>query len=114
LFDFTDEIKALRERLAEAQAYLRIEALRARRPQLEAEMGRPDLWDDAELARNVQTELSEIVGDIELYEDLERRIDDAATLFELAREENDESVASEIRESVDSTKKRFDELELRA
>jgi peptide chain release factor 2 len=114
LFDFTDEIKALRERLAEAQVYLRIEALRARRPQLEAEMGRPDLWDDAELARKVQTELSEIVGDVELYEELEGRIDDAATLFELAREESDDSVESEIRESIDATKKRFDELELRA
>jgi len=84
LFDFTDEIKALRERLAEAQVYLRLDALRARRPQLEAEMGRPDLWDNTEVARKVQTELSEIVGDIDLYEELEQRFDDAATLFELA------------------------------
>jgi peptide chain release factor 2 len=114
LFDFTDEIKALRERLAEAQVYLRIDALRARRPQLEAEMGRPDLWDNADVARKVQTELSEIVGDIDLYDDLEQRIDDAATLFELAREEGDDSLESEIREAVEATKKRFDELELRA
>ena len=114
MFDFTDELKALRERLAEAQAYLRIDALRARRPQLEAEMGRPDLWDNTEVARQVQTELSEIVGDIDLYEELEGRIDDAATLFELAREESDDSVESEIRESIEGTKKRFDELELRA
>jgi peptide chain release factor 2 len=114
LFDFTDEIKALRERLAEAQVYLRLDALRARRPQLEAEMGRPDLWDNAEVARKVQTELSEIVGDVELYDNLEGRIDDAATLFELAREESDDSVESEIRESIEGTKKRFDDLELRA
>jgi peptide chain release factor 2 len=114
LFDFTDEIKALRERLAEAQVYLRLDALRARRPQLEAEMGRPDLWDNTEVARKVQTELSEIVGDIDLYDELEQRIDDAATLFDLAREESDDSVESEIRDSIQATKKRFDELELRA
>ena len=94
--------------------YLRLDASRARRPQLEAEMGRPDLWDNTEVARKLQTELSEIVGDIELYDQFERRIDDAATLFELAKEESDDSVESEIRESIDATKKRFDELELRA
>jgi peptide chain release factor 2 len=114
LFDFTDDLEALRERLNEAHGYLRLDALRARRPQLEAEMGRPDLWDDADVARKVQTELSEVVGDIELYDDLARRIDDAETLFELAREEGDESVAPEIADSIEQTKKRFDALELRA
>src|SRR5260221_238208 len=77
-------------------------------------MGRPDLWDNTEVARKVQTELSEIVGDIELYDELDQRIDDAATLFDLAREESDDSVESEIRDSIQATKKRFDELELRA
>jgi peptide chain release factor 2 len=114
LFDFTDDLEALRRRLDEAQDYLRLDVLRARRPQLEAEMGRPDLWDDADVARKVQTELSEIVGDIELFDDLARRIDDADTLYELAQEESDESVEAEIAESIEQTKKRFDALELRA
>ncbi len=49
--DHTDAFGELRKRLAEAERYLAIDDLRARRPQLETEMGRPDLWDDPEVAR---------------------------------------------------------------
>ncbi|MDD9372147.1 MAG: peptide chain release factor 2, partial [Acidimicrobiales bacterium] len=45
--DLTDDLKALRARLSEAETYLKVDELRARRPQLEAEASRPDLWDDA-------------------------------------------------------------------
>ena len=38
----------MRRRLGEAETYLRVDALRSRMTELEAEMGRPDLWDDAE------------------------------------------------------------------
>jgi peptide chain release factor 2 len=112
--DFTDDLKALRERLDEAEHYLRIAELRARRPQLETEMGRPDLWDDPEVARKVQTELSETMDDIELFDVLARRLDDAATLYELAREESDDSVEGEIAEAIADLRGRFDTLELRA
>lgn len=56
--DHTDAFGELRKRLAEAERYLAIDELRARCPQLETEMGRPDLWDDADVARKVQTELA--------------------------------------------------------
>ena len=46
--DFSDDIGALRRRLDEAEQYLRIDELRQRRPQLETEASRPDLWDDPE------------------------------------------------------------------
>ena len=114
MYDFSSDISALKGRLAEAHGYLRIDALRARRPQLEAEMGRPDLWDDPELARKVQTELSEITEDLGLYDSLDGRIDDALTLYELGRDEGDDSVETEVRELIASTERRFDELELRA
>jgi peptide chain release factor 2 len=114
MIDFAEPIAALRERLAQADGYLRIADLRARRPQLETEMGRPDLWDDADVARKVQTELSSVVDDLDLYDDLARRIDDAATLFELSVEEDDDSVEAEIRESVAAIAAQFDQLELRA
>ena len=37
MHDFSDDLCRLRGRLEEAEVYLRVEALRARRPQLEAE-----------------------------------------------------------------------------
>ena len=45
--DFTDDLRELRRRLAEAEIYLRVGELRNRLSELESEMGRPDLWDDA-------------------------------------------------------------------
>ena len=44
--DFTAELEALGERLAEAERYLGREKLEVRRAELEAEVAEPDLWDD--------------------------------------------------------------------
>src|SRR4029450_9238250 len=93
--DLTDELKALRARVSEAETYLGIDELRAKRPQLEAEASRPDLWDDADRARRVTAELAGVIDDIDQYEDLAGRIDDAETLHELARDEGDEGSLAE-------------------
>ncbi len=58
-------------RLDEVRQYLRIDDLRDRRPQLETEASRPDLWDDADKARAVTGELASVTDDIEAYEALE-------------------------------------------
>jgi peptide chain release factor 2 len=112
--DFSDDISALARRLDEARVYLRIEELAARRPQLETEASRPDLWDDPDLARKINGELSACTEDLELFERLGGRIDDAATLYELAREEGDESIEPEIDDALSVLRNEFEELELRA
>jgi peptide chain release factor 2 len=112
--DFTDDIAELRKRLAEAEQYLRIGELRARRPQLETEASRPDLWDDPDAARAVTSELAAATGDIELVEGLTSRVDDAETLAELAREEGDESQEPEIVRELAAVGRKLDELELRS
>lgn len=112
--DFSSQISALRTELDETRGYLRIDELRARRPQLEAELGRPDLWDDAEAAQKLQREFAEMTDDLELYEGLEQRLDDLTTLHELAREESDESLEPEIQAEVDALDREFSTLELRA
>jgi peptide chain release factor 2 len=112
--DLSDEFAALRSRLAAARDYLDVDRLTARRPQLETEASRPDLWDDPEAARRVNAELSAVVEDLELVDELGGRLDDVETLWELAREEGDDSVADEIDAGVASLGARFDELELRA
>jgi peptide chain release factor 2 len=98
--DLSDELKDLRSRLAEAEGYLKVDELRARRPQLEAEASRPDLWDDADRARAVTGELAGVNDDIGRYEDVERRLDDAETLYELAREEGEEASVNEAAEAL--------------
>jgi peptide chain release factor 2 len=112
--DFSDDLRALEERLAQAGHYLRVDDLRARRPQLEAEMSRPDLWDHPTEARRVQTELAAIVDDVTIHDTLAQRIDDVATLFQLGREEADDSVEGEVRDAIAAIRSEFEQLELRA
>jgi peptide chain release factor 2 len=112
--DVSDEISTLRRRHAEAAAYLRIDELRHRRPQLETEASRPDLWDDADRARQVTGELSSVTDDLDAYDALGGRIDDVETLAELADEEHDDSLAPEIEEALASLAADFSALELRS
>ena len=92
--DLTEDLKRLRTELDEAQEYLRVEEIRARLPQLETEMGRPDLWDDADRARKVQTEFTGVKDDLELFDRMSGQVEDAETLWELSKEEKDDSLES--------------------
>ena len=112
--DFTDQISAVAARLDEASGYLRIDELKMRQPQLEAEASRPDLWDDQEKARKVTSELSAVNEDLELYDRLRSEVDDLETLHMMAREENDESLEPEIAEQATSLETVLDELEMRS
>ena len=112
--DVSDDIKALRRRHEEAAGFLKVDELRARRPQLETEASRPDLWDDADRARKVTGELSAVVEDLEKFDELGSRIDDAEVLAELAAEEHDDSVEAEIEASLTALADDFRDLELRS
>ena len=114
MIDYTERLDALRERVTQAEGYLRIADLRTRRPQLETEMGRPDLWDDPDTARKVQTELASVIDDLDIYDRLMSRVDDASTLYQLGVEEGDDSVEAEITDLLAKTESELDELELRA
>ena len=112
--DFSNALDDLTRRLGDASVYLRIDDLNARRPQLETEMSRPDLWDDAEAAQAVQREFSAVDGDLQLFAELSDRIDDVSMLAEMAREEGDESQEPEIESVIAKLERQFAELELRA
>jgi peptide chain release factor 2 len=112
--DLTDDLKQMRSRLQEAEGYLRLDELRARRPQLEAEASRPDLWDDPERAKRVTGELSGVVDDLDRYDDLAARLDDAETLHELARDEGDEASLAEVEQSLAAVDADLRAIELRS
>ena len=74
----------------------------------------PELWNDQEQARKVTTEQSRVRVDVELIDGLDERVADLETLFELAREESDDSVEGEIADGVAKVGEELDRLELRA
>ena len=112
--DFSDDLAELHRRLAQSEHYLGIAGLRERRPGLEAEAADPELWDDPGRARRVGEEFAAVNDDIACYEGLASRLEDAATLWQLATELDDDSVIGEIAEAVGSLRADFDGLELRS
>ena len=112
--DFTDDLAQLRQRVDDARRYLGIEAARTRLVELEQEAGEPGLWDDPDRARGVTTELARVKDDVDLVDGLEGRLSDLETLRELAQEESDDSVESEIATGITALARELDGLELRA
>ncbi|HET7489762.1 MAG TPA: peptide chain release factor 2 [Acidimicrobiales bacterium] len=114
MHDFSDDLGALAKRLGEADRYLDVEGKRARMAALEKDLAKPDLWDDADHARAVTTEFGRLNDDVSLLDDLRARLADAETLFELAVEESDDSVETELDATVADIGRRLDELDLRS
>ena len=112
--DFPEEISTLRQRLSEAEKYLRIDELKNQKISLEEESADPDLWNDQDKGRQVQTDLSRVVEDLERYSVLQSRIEDAETLIEMAVEEKDQSLDEEIERLISETVEDFDSLEVQS
>ena len=117
--DFTAELEALGERLAEAERYLGREKLEVRRAELEAEVAKPDLWDDPDHARSVTKELGRVSADLDQLDALRGALEDARALLELTEEsaaEGDRDVAldAELVETVDALGTRLGALELQS
>jgi len=112
--DLTDELKAERTRLSELASALDIEGKRARLAELEKSASDPGLWDDPDAARSVTTEMSRVKDDIDLVDGLDGRLSDTELLFEMGRDESDDSVGPELAVALAGLVSDLDALELRS
>ena len=72
-----------------------VAGLRRQLEELEGEMARPDLWDDAEAAQAVGRKKNAVEAELTLHDRLESGLDDAEASLELAEEERDASLLAE-------------------
>ncbi|MEO5723594.1 MAG: peptide chain release factor 2 [Ilumatobacteraceae bacterium] len=112
--DYTDDLKELRRRLGEAEGYLKIGPNRARLSELEVEVGRPDLWDDQDAAKRINSEYAAVKDDIDAYDRLAGDLADVELLHEMARELDDASQEPDIDIANASIVSRLDDLDLRS
>jgi peptide chain release factor 2 len=112
--DFSEDLADLGRRVRDAHGYLRVDEARARLAELEEQAADPGLWGDPDRGRAVTSELARVRDDIGLMQGLEQRVSDLETLYELGREEGDDSVEAEIAEGVDALARELDALELRS
>jgi peptide chain release factor 2 len=112
--DFTDELRALRERVVEAHRYLRIDANRTRLAELEGQIAAPHLWDDQDRAKRLTGEYARVKADLDTYDALAQAMEDVEVLHELAREEGDESQEPDIEAAARALDTQLSQLELRS
>ena len=89
-----------------------VEGKRSRAAELEAQAADPGLWGDPDRARQVTSKLSGLKADIDRYDALARRLDDAQAIDELLAEADDPDLAAELASSLHSLEADVDELEL--
>jgi peptide chain release factor 2 len=112
--DIPAALISLGDRLAEAGHFLAADRLAERQAQLEAAASEPGLWDDADHAREVTTELGRVNEDLDLLAALAERLSDAETLNELIEEESDQSLRPEVEGVLADLDRRLSALELRS
>lgn len=112
--DFSEALSERRDRVQAARKYLNIDEGRKRLAELSEQVAAPDLWDDPERGRKVSSEFTALSDDINNYDDLSSRIDDAETLWQLGVEEGDESVESEVEAQLASISESLDHIEVRS
>ena len=89
-----------------------IAGLRHERDELEQKMSVDGFWDDVENANKVNQRIKVLIAKIEKYEKLIARGDDLLTLIELADEEEDESMVSEVQAEYEAFSEAVEALKL--
>lgn len=76
------------------------------------EMEAPGFWDDPDRSNRQMKELKNLKDVVEQCDKLSGQYDDILTLIEMGNEENDESMAAEIRGEMDEFINEFEELRI--
>jgi len=87
---------------------------RTRLSELEQLASDPSLWDDPDAARKVTGELARVKDDVDELGSLEQRLSDVEVLYELAREEADDSFEAEVDAGMAAVERDLAVVELRA
>ncbi|HEX6261336.1 MAG TPA: peptide chain release factor 2 [Actinomycetota bacterium] len=110
--EHAERIRGLSERLSSAKEYLDLHAKRAEMAELEQLLSDPSLWDDHARAQQLTTRLARLRDDVERYERLAERLEEAEVLDQLLDEQADPDTERELKEHLEALASDVDRLEL--
>lgn len=90
-----------------------IARLEHRVAEIEAESSRSEFWDDSVRAKSLNQEMDAHKLTLELFNDIERKVDDSETLLELIQEENDPSLLLEVDENLSTAHEKIAEAQVK-
>ena len=75
-------------------------------------MEAPGFWDNVEESQKVMKEVKSLKKVVEEYEELKTKFEDAETLIDMAEEEEDQELAAEAQDTVDSFQEEYEKLRI--
>jgi peptide chain release factor 2 len=81
--------------------------------EIEAQISRPDFWDNPENNTPVLKERSRLTERLNQYKEIKTRLEDNDELLDMAMDENDQSVVKEIEKEVKKTDKELHKFSLK-
>ena len=111
--DPEEQLKELGATLSGIEQVLDLDGMRREIAELREQSADPELWSDQEHAQAVTRRLSYLESELNRVEGLRQRLEDAATLYELAGEMDDEDTRKEADEELVALHKAIQQLEVR-
>ncbi|WP_067797632.1 peptide chain release factor 2 [Actinomadura formosensis] len=108
-----EQLKELGATLTGIEQVLDLDSMRRDIAELREQSADPDLWSDQERAQSVTRRLSHLESELGRVEGLRQRLDDVATLYELAQEMDDADTRTEADGELASLHKAVQQLEVR-
>ncbi len=107
------ELEGYRTPLKDLYKSLDLENKENRIIELNRKMEEPDFWNDPESSTKQSKELGSLKEDVETYKKLDSQFNDMFDLIDMANEDNDETLADEIKEEFISFKEDYEKIRLK-
>ena len=105
-------MEALEPQFEELRGALNLDGIKIKLDELEMKTTEPKFWDDAEKSGAVMQQIGRYKQMISDFEKLKNDREEVLTMIELAEEENDESMADEVKALGDAVKTAYEEQKL--
>ncbi len=112
LSDYKPLLEKAAEKLQELESALKIAQRTEEAARLEELSASPDFWENQEAAQATLQKLTQLKATINKFNELAEQVDDVQTLWELACEEDDESLEKEIERDYNALNKALEKLEI--
>ncbi|WP_236687138.1 peptide chain release factor 2 [Ornithinibacillus californiensis] len=106
------ELDHMNNRIADFRGLFDLDAKKARISELEHDMTAPGFWDDQNAAQTVINEANGLKGFVNSFESIANQYEDLEVTYELAKEENDAELLSDLVEELGTLKKEINDFEL--
>ena len=108
--NYKSELSGYREPLEELGQSLDLENKGRRIAEMERQMEEPTFWDDAEKSARFMKELNSLKSSVDKFNSLKSQYDDIETIIEMGSEEDDEELAAEARQMLESFKSELENM----